>query len=375
MTIDVKVAFFFRSEYVLRRKRNSRTEFFEAECSLPIRHIERGDVDVAFRFPAAYGGSCFTEVLLSDQKLWWPMSFSGRPEEATLAQLQVKLLQHEVDLLGIAPRPPFDHAPMPFSDPDINRILSDETDAALTRAHKKLTENIMVCDGYVYALGGEPVYISAPSSASPPWSKLTPRFVNPGKDRAIDPSSTGLRWQPGDFPDGEVQACFRNRAFVPLRDRHALPSEAGDVLGALEISMNAPDNIDPLEVQVDACIRELWCLMHSVAWAVTAFSLSRHWGREPVRREMECLELAIISTSASIEPNSNRYETTLDRVAALEAFVAFVGRNRLNFHRTDLVRECRQTIEAFSGAERPARANALGKLTAEEEQAVASLPH
>jgi hypothetical protein len=372
MTV-IDLAFFFRAEYLRRGERKSHTEFFLGESTLPIRQTERGDVDVAFRFQAGHAGIRRTEVLLFEKKLWWPMSFNGMPEEATLAQLQAKLLDRDFDLLGIGPRQPFERASLPFSDHSINRVLSDETDNVLTRALKKMSENLMICDDLAYAVGGEPVYIpESLSSASTSWSALAPCFVNPGKDRSVDPGSDGLRWQPGDFTAKAVQACFRNRAFVPVREKYELPCDTGNLLSTLEIPTEVPKNIDPLEVQVDACFRELWSLIDSSAWAFTAFCLSRDPRREALRRELEWLALEVNNKATTVRADSNRFETTLERGAAVEAFVALVDRNGSNFRRPDLVRECRQTIENLCRSECLARAEASRTLTSEEEQAVAS---
>jgi hypothetical protein len=369
----INLAFFFQAEYRRRRGRKSHTEFFLGESTLPIRQTERGDVDVAFRFQAGHAGIRRTEVLLFEKKLWWPMSFNGMPEEATLAQLQAKLLDRDFDLLGIGPRQPFERASLPFSDHSINRVLSDETDNVLTRAHNKMSENLMICDGLAYAVGGEPVYIPVtPSSASTSWSALAPCFVNPGKDRAVA-ASDGLRWQPGDFTAKAVQACFRNCAFVPVREKYELPCDNGNLLSTLEVPTEMPNNIDPLEVQVDACFRELWSLIDSSAWAFTAFRLSRDPRREAPREELEWLALEVNRKATTLGADLNRFETTLERGAAVEAFVAFVDQNALNFHRPELVRECRQAIETLRRSECLADAEALRTLTSEEDQAVASL--
>jgi hypothetical protein len=373
--IDVKIAFYFQAKYRRRSQRKSRTKFFKGESTLPIRQKDRGDVHVAYRFPAGPGEARKTEVLLFEEKLWWPMSFDGIPGHATLAQLQAKLLDHDFDLLGIGPRPPFELASTPFNDPSISRVWWDATDEALARAYQKITENVMICDGVVYALGGEPVYVPASaSSASKSWSALAPCFVNPGKDRAIDPCRGGLRWQPGGFTTDEVQACLRNGAFFALRHARRLPCDTRNLLGELEISTKALDSLDPLELQVDACVREIWRLVHSTAWAFAGFFLSRDPDREPTKRVLQAIALDLFDKAASVKPHqSSQDEITLGRAAAIEEFVAFVDRSGLNFHRPDLMIECRQMIERLDRPDCPARAQALCKFTTEEEQAVASL--
>jgi hypothetical protein len=370
--IDVKVAFYFQAEYRRRSQRKSRTKFFRGESTLPVRQIDRGDVHVAYRFPAGPGKVRKTEVLLFEEKLWWPMSFDKMPGHATLAQLQAKLLDRDFDLLGLGPRPPFELASTPFDDPSINRVWSDATDEALARAYQKIAENLMIYDGVAYAVGGQPVYVPAStSSASKPWSAMAPCFVNPGKDRAIDLFRAGLRWQPGGFTTHEVQACLRNGAFVALKDARRLVCNTRNLLGELEISTKAPDSLDPLELQVDACVREIWRLVHSTAWAFAGFFLSRDPDREPTKRVLWAIALDLSDKAATVQRHqSSQDEITLGRAAAIEEFVRFVDHSGLNFHRPDLVIECRQIIERLDRPDCPA---ALCKFTAEEERALASL--
>jgi hypothetical protein len=61
------------------------------------------------------------------------------------------------------------------------------------------------------------------------------------------------------FHDRRSSGLLAKRgAFVPLRDARRLPCDTRNLLGELEISTKASDSLDPLELQVDACIRELW---------------------------------------------------------------------------------------------------------------------
>ncbi len=373
--IDVKIAFYFQAKYRRRSQREPRVEFFRAEGTLPIRQICSADVHVAYRIPAIAGKLPKTEVLLFEDKLWWPMSFDDIPGHSPLAQLQAKLLDRDFDLLGIGPRAPFDLASMPFDDPSIRRVWCDGTDEMLTRAYQKITENVMICDGAVYSVGGGPIYVPASeSNASKSWSALAPCFVNPGKDRAIDLFRGGLRRQPGGFTTAEVQACLRNGAFLALKDAFRLPSDDRNLLGELEISTKAPDCLDPLELQVDACARELWMLLHSTAWAFVDFLLSRDPGGEPARRALQAIALNLSEKAATVQPHQSRQgEITRERTAAIEEFVAFVERFGLNFHRPDLVIECRQTLERRDRSDCPTLAQGPYKLTADEYEAVASL--
>jgi hypothetical protein len=93
--------------------------------------------------------------------------------------------------------------------------------------------------------------------------------------------------------------------------------------------------------------------------------------REPAKRVLQAIALDLFDKAATVQPHqSSQDEITLGRAAAIEEFVTLVDRSGLNFHRPDLMIECRQIIEML---DRSDCAAALRKFTTEEEQALASL--
>ena len=221
---------------------------------------------------------------------------------------------------------------------------------------------------------GEPVYIPAAGSRdSHACSALAPSFVNPGKDRAIDLCSGGLRWQPGGVTTDAVQARLRRGAFVSLGARRRAPCDEINLLDELEVSARAPDSLDTLELQVDACVRELWRLTHSGSWAFAVFLLSQDPNREPAKRLLQAIALGLSAQAASFKSTtSSQDEITLGRAAAIEEFVTFADRSGLNFHRPDLIIECRQTIERLRRLDVRLTPQARREITAEADPAKAS---
>jgi hypothetical protein len=365
---DVKLAYFFEATYWHKGGRNPLKGFFIRKNTLPIPRIERRDVDVGFRLRASSSTAEKVDVLLFDNKLWWPVSFDEHP--VNLEQLEVKLLDVMLDLLGIGPQAPF--RPV-LDDPAINRIHTEQADKVLSRAHQKISENLMVCDGLVYARGGEPVFVPAtPSSALTPWSELVSCFVDPGTNRAADLCANGLRWQPGGCATRAVQACLRNGAFLTIGETRTATSDTGKSAAAIEIATKAPNNNDALELQIDACFRELWSLKNSVAWASAAFSFAKDPLRRSMARELKQMADEIVDRPIS-DDGSNDWETTVERADLIGYFVAFVDNTGMDFHRADFLHECRQTIERFERSGYRARANPSRFLTRQENDALVSL--
>lgn len=158
---SVKLAFFFQAKYWHKRARTARLGYFVHGSALPIRCIERDDVAFGFQFRGTPPNVVDIGVLVFDNKLWWPVSFGGAP--VTLADLQVKLSDPESDFLGIGPEAPFRRT---LDDSSINRINTEQADEVLNRASQKISDNVLVCGGLVYARGGEPVFIPAPRSGA-----------------------------------------------------------------------------------------------------------------------------------------------------------------------------------------------------------------
>jgi hypothetical protein len=361
----VRVASFFEAEYLLRCGRKPQVGFFEREFALPVQEVGRDSVETAFRFRDSRFGA--VEILQWDDKLWWPMYFDGSQQAATLAQLQAKLEDREYDLLGLGTSAPFERATTRFDHLPVREVLRNTTEAVLNRAFGKLQDNVLICAENAYARGGVPLYLPPVGPSSTPWLP-GPSFVNSGAGRSIDPDEC-LRWEPGDLQDEAVQARLRKRAFVSAR--RTGDAFGGDLPLRIEILPAARDDLDCSEVHIDACMRDLRKLVASPAWAVAAMSLSSG-GRHAERRSLGRLQDELVSAAKSRD-RPNRFATTLARADAIEAFVRFVDGHDLDFHRGDLVEDCRQALGAFDRAECDARAQAFSALSAEDDQALALL--
>lgn len=131
-----------------------------------------------------------------------------------------------------------------------------------------------------------------------------------------------------------------------MREMRNAACDFGESAAAIKFATRAPSVADAIELQVDACFRELWRLKRRVAWASAAFLLAKDPRRESAARQLKYLTEEIVDRP-DCDSGSIRWETTVERAALIGSFVAWVDDGGMDFHRPDLLSECRQLVERF----------------------------
>jgi hypothetical protein len=169
--LPVSVGFPFQREFIPRKCRLARTEWFRAKGSALVRVIELREADPAFivNFPrrtwySTTGLRTLSESSLNllhyDGAIWWPLFIwegDRSPHHEIPTDGFFSILDEQYDLFGFIPdvgvisydRRAFEYA---------REICRDDEERNLAVVVRKVRENFLICDDRVFIRGGAPVY-------------------------------------------------------------------------------------------------------------------------------------------------------------------------------------------------------------------------
>ncbi|SPP92837.1 hypothetical protein [Bradyrhizobium vignae] len=217
----------YEVEFIPYRCRKPRKAYFqEKTASLILNQADPSDAKPAFRITntTVIGRRRFSEDILAwKEQLWWPLKWSsGSEEHVTEAELLGELAHLDEDVFRQHMRRRVLEPPLPKRNEfPVQKLISDEFEATLEECQRKALSYLMICDGFAYVAGGEPLYV---------LSKYGVHFVAAaGPDRAARPRNQWIHCDLKTFDD-PLEPLFSADSFEEVKKllprkyrRHRVP--------------------------------------------------------------------------------------------------------------------------------------------------------
>jgi hypothetical protein len=157
--LTVPLALSYPVSFIPKRCRKPTTEYFLAEAFADLRAVDSTDAEVAFRvqtsgnFSQAEG--TFT-ILSYNNQLWWPLRLFNRQEGTfPLATADTLLNEMESGRENFLRLRPMWLAPRKIETAAIREIVSNDYEAALAGAQRKIADYLLLCGGAPYVADGD----------------------------------------------------------------------------------------------------------------------------------------------------------------------------------------------------------------------------
>jgi hypothetical protein len=237
--LTVPLALSYPVSFIPKRCRKPTTEYFLAEAFADLRAVDSTDAEVAFRvqtsgnFSQAEG--TFT-ILSYNNQLWWPLRLFNRQEGTfPLATADTLLNEMESGRENFLRLRPMWLAPRKIETAAIREIVSNDYEAALAGAQRKIADYLLLCGGAPYVADGEPVYVGTHVVGI--GADRTARVQRDWTDFQARNASSTLR----NFCRGQF---YRADVFGKGANRHYIESLRPDLI-----------RVQSEEVQLDALFR------------------------------------------------------------------------------------------------------------------------
>ncbi|WP_426409451.1 hypothetical protein [Bradyrhizobium ganzhouense] len=189
----------YEVEFIPYGCRRARKKYFqEKSASLILNQADAADAKPVFRITdtTLIGRRRFSEDILAwKEKLWWPLRWScGSEEHVTEAELLGELAHLNEDVFRQHMRRGVLEPPLPRRNEfPVRTLISDEFETTLQECRRKALSYLMICDGFAYVAGGEPIYV---------LSKYGIHVVAAaGPDRAVRPRNQWIHCDLKTFDD------------------------------------------------------------------------------------------------------------------------------------------------------------------------------
>lgn len=332
-----------------------RIEYLRTKGRAIVQEITRKDASVAFRIVYPSGVPRFSllsaaertvEILHFGGKIWWPYRTARFFEFGSYMAMEQRLIAPDEwrdaiakdhDLLKIVP----DDRSI-VHEGSFSRIdLPDKSDEVAGQVQRILTENFLVCDGVVYALGSAPVHAF--------WRH--PRFghvevVSTGIDRRVTDFEP-LKPYPGLFAYSETQEAFSEgrlwQADAPPLIELRRSQRLFAAIEVVDPTLMPADQLN--RTQIDSLFR---IVRRSLDWFIYYTTLPGDHPPYSERRRVDKLLFKARVHQAfqdATEPFPDDFVTDAMRMEALRAL--FVGERQIPKKHTRLVEALEKSFRAL----------------------------